>query len=519
MTSALALGPDPVEQFHAALHKPKDLDLVHLVALPASLGWKTSMGAVSRVQVQGVVFWLMVAWVLGAALLLAANRPLWWLTLSGGTLALFSVQLVLDLTDPAARRLWLRVLPIAVLYLGAVGWAAIQALPAPDPSWAHPSWAEVTARTGIPVRPSISADPDATWHGVLRYLGYAAVFWVAARGAADAERARRLVDVFALFSGALAVYGIASWAIDVNLIVGEPGYPGMVTGSFVNRNAYAFYAGIGAMACLTAIAFRVQRPRGNDWTAHRVALGAFVELLTGQGRWFALSFVILVAAVFLTGSRAGSAVTVLGIAMVIFMTFWRLGGFLRWLAALAVALPILGLSLGATILGERLTYIDPLEDQRFVIYEATWQGIWDRIELGHGLGAYQDAFRQYQPANFSGAEWDLAHSSYLENAFELGVPAAAALTLALLIVGLVIWNGISERRRLRPFMVFGLAVFLIGALHSVIDFPLQMPAIAAAFALMTATAWSLAQRSTVASAGPRKRSTRRASAEDMLTQH
>ena len=444
-------------------------------------------------RIQAGVFWLAIAGVLVSALALGANRPISWLALSSGALGLLAVQMILDLGDRAAGRLWWRVAPIAVLYLGVVAWAAVQTLPSPIEGWAHPAWNEAGVRAGIPALNTVSADPAATWHGVLRYLAYAAIFWIAARGASDLDRARRLVDVIALFSVALAVYGLAAWAFETNPIAGDESYPGMVKASFVNRNAYAFHAGLGAMACLVALALRLPKSFGD----RAMRLGAtrdLVEMLTGEGRWYLIGFVVILAALFLTGSRAGAAVSLVGIAIVLMQTFGRGGGMMRWLAILVLALPVAGLMMGAQGLNKRLAESDPLEDHRMVVYEQAWQGITERPVMGHGLGAFHDAFRQYVPARFTGNEWDLAHNSYLENAFEMGVPAMAALTLALALIGFVIWAGLSERRRMRPLMVYGLAVFVAGGLHALVDFSLQMPANASLFAVILGVTWALARR-------------------------
>ena len=123
-------------------------------------------------RLQGVVFWLAVWTTLLSALFLGANRPVSWLALAAIALGLFAVQAGLDLFDRDAPGRWRQILPAAILYLGVIGWAMIQAGPAPLPAWAHPAWAEVEITPG-----AISVDPGATWQSVLRLLAYAALFW------------------------------------------------------------------------------------------------------------------------------------------------------------------------------------------------------------------------------------------------------------------------------------------------------------------------------------------------------
>ena len=143
----------------------------------------------------------------------------------------------------------------------------------------------------------------------------------------------------------------------------------------------------------------------------------------------------------------------------------------------------------ATGLTERLLTTDA-EDGRFVVYPAIVEGIQDRPWLGHGLGAFHEAFRPYTPFEAAFGEWVRAHSSYLENAFELGLPAAGALYLALALIAWRIRRGTILRREGRAFPAFALACIAAGAFHSIFDFSLQMPAAAALFAAILGLGWA-----------------------------
>ena len=76
----------------------------------------------------------------------------------------------------------------------------------------------------------------------------------------------------------------------------------------------------------------------------------------------------------------------------------------------------------------------------------------------------------------------MAHNSYLENMFELGLPAAGAFYAALLLVGLRLLAGLSVRQRGRTVLAFAFGAYVTAAFHSGFDFSLQMPALAAVFA-------------------------------------
>ena len=117
-------------------------------------------------------------------------------------------------------------------------------------------------------------------------------------------------------------------------------------------------------------------------------------------------------------------------------------------------------------------------------------GILDRPLVGHGLGAFHETFRAYVPPEAAFGEWDMAHNSWLENAWELGLPAAGALYLALL---LIVWRfarALVKRRNDRHFAAIGLAIALAAGFHALFDFSLQIPAITALFAFVLGLAYA-----------------------------
>jgi O-antigen ligase len=110
--------------------------------------------------------------------------------------------------------------------------------------------------------------------------------------------------------------------------------------------------------------------------------------------------------------------------------------------------------------------------------------------LGQGLGGFRDAFRAHIPPALTGEEWDMAHSSYLENAYELGLPAAVLFYVAIAVVLVRLWRGTGVRRTNRGLPAFAFAVGVVGALHATVDFSLQIPAVAALFAFCLGLGWA-----------------------------
>ncbi|MGB8623263.1 MAG: O-antigen ligase family protein, partial [Paracoccaceae bacterium] len=293
----------------------------------------------------------------------------------------------------------------------------------------------------------------------------------------------------AVFSTLLAGFGIiAAWS-GVNPILQEDA-SATVSASFINRNSYATYAIFGVIANL-AIYLHLTTGLESSGDLRMRGLRDFLESFF-SGVWiFALGLLLCLAAVVLTQSRAGGVSGLL--ALLTFGVAYRFRGDRLnpiLLAMLAAILGFVALSLASGVT-ERLLATGG-EESRFQIYSLIVQGIAERPLLGHGLGAFQDTFRAFVPLGQASAEWELAHSSYLENAYELGLPAAAAFYLALGWVAAVIARGCLTRRHHRSFACVALACIVAGAFHSVFDFSLQMPASAALFAAILGIGWTQA---------------------------
>lgn len=474
------------------------------------------MGFLGRVRggLRTVIFWTALFGVLGSAVALGANRPVSWTALWAVSAALFALLIVVDLLDRQAALAWRRVLPSLLLWTGVMVWGVIQAGPAPLADWAHPAWVDafnIGALDGavrqawpwdLPAEgaaiASISADPAATFDGVMRLSTYLMLFWIGARGATD-RNARNAVKAVALFSIALALYGLIALFAGYNPLTGSQFYTDSVTASFVNKNAYALYAAFGAMACIAALALHLPTPRRGDGDGNAgQALRDMLEALV-QGGWIWLvGFAVTMAAMLYTVSRAGAVAGLLGIGLMLVLTLGRASATWRWGLLVLLLAPAAVMSLGAGGLFDRLTLRDPGQDGRIALFEQIVGAIEIRPWLGHGLGAFQDAFRVYTPYDLAVGEWELGHNTYLENAFELGLPATAALLLAVLLIMVRLGIGIGTRRRQRPIPALALAMLVAGGLHALVDFSMQMPATAALAAYMTGLAWTQTRREAVA---------------------
>jgi O-antigen ligase len=86
-------------------------------------------------------------------------------------------------------------------------------------------------------------------------------------------------------------------------------------------------------------------------------------------------------------------------------------------------------------------------------------------------------------AHLSSAALNLAHNTYLEHLVELGVPATLFYAGPLLLFGYCL-RGLFVRRRDQLFPLVAVGATVLVALHALVDFSLQIPAVAVTYAAL-----------------------------------
>lgn len=420
----------------------------------------------------GWLFWPFLLLILGAPALLGANRPLAWSLLALGTGALLLIWAAVSGRKPAAAPVALsRLAPAALPLAMAVAWALVQILPLP--ALRDPVWLEAAAALGQPLAARISLAPEEAGTAIMRLVAYGAVLLLAVQFGYSARREGAILWAVALAGGAYALYGLIVFANgNLSLLWMEKwAYPDSLTSTFVSRNSYATYAGLGLCATLALLARALsERPR---------AAANEASILCALG-------LLITAALLLTHSRAGIASTSAAIVgMAVLVAF---GAETRRARLLFGGCAVGLLAAGTAVLGSGVAgRLAParIEDWsgRTGIWSRTVAAILDRPE-GGGLGAFVDFFPAYRDLalGLQAGSIDKAHNLYLEMAAELGLPVAAAL-----IAGTA-WLALRLLRpslRLAPGAPLAAAgATLLVALHSLADFSLQIPAVTATWLLL-----------------------------------
>ena len=349
---------------------------------------------------------------------------------------------------------------------------------------------------GVVAPTTLSIAPGKTISALLPVAGCCALF-VAARGfAARSERAFWLITVAFLTLGVVS----AAWGMEQflreRLLTDGVGLG--ARGSFANKNHYAALLegclGLAIGAALAGFAARRDTPMAGG----RAGLYGFTGILVG---------LLCFSAGLLSYSRAAAVILALtagtGLALAIRENRRRLlGAVLATVGAFAVTA-----ALGLGNLSERFGDLSKVGGlpTRAAIWADTLRSAGDYWLTGAGVGTFPYAFRRssfYLPQKTV----DHAHSDYLEWLLEFGLLPTLLLTGALAVT---LWRvarfvlGSSDARRR---MAAGGAVLGAGAilLHAAVDFPLQIPALAALTAVLLGCAAGLAgPRSTGRSVPPR----------------
>lgn len=410
---------------------------------------------------------------------LGANRAWAWILLATLFFACFAIQAWCDLSNPGSASQSLARLRGSVLAFGLVLiWAAAQTVSWTPSDWRHPGFA------AIGVEGSISVHPERSAQFGLRLVGYAMAFWVAVRVGRDPRIARRGLMAIALSASTLAVFGMGRifW-------LGE--YGERLSASFVNQNSFATFAGFGAVISAGFLGAAFRRVDADREVKGRELVRRRLLKLTGKGALPLALCLICLSGVLMTGSRGGVFATTSALVAMGALHFFAYGRRnARCVAVTVAAILALTFAITGDLVVQRWLATSLESDGRRALFEQIIVAMGDSGARGVGLGGFLEGFRPFKTAQLGRSTWDLAHNSYLENLFELGWPAAAVFYASIFAVALACVRGVFRRRKDRVFPIIGASASVLAAVHASVDFSLQIPAIASAYAVILGLAFA-----------------------------
>ena len=436
--------------------------------------------------VNGVLFRCLLAIIMLAPLPLGSNRPAAWsaLVLAVGVLLVAwaaAAALGRATTPLPLRRFALVVTPYCLVLI----WATIQTLPG-ILTLSHPLWNEVGVTAG-----PLSLDPAMTRTAIMRLAAYGGIFLLASQLGRERVRSREGLIALALTGVAYATYGLIAHLTGSErlLWMDKWAYEGDLTSTFVNRNSYASYAGMGMTCCLALFINGLRQTWKPQQTIRDKA-----DLLLVSALPFLIGALIIGSALMLSHSRGGASSTVAAIiTLMVALTMGKVVPIRKatFLTTILVVLVGAVIALSGELTFERFAQQGITDDTRTAIYTLTMNAIADSPWTGYGFGAFEPTFRLYRdgslPQNFF---IDMAHNTHLELAMELGIPATALLYFSFAAIATVLIRGLMQRRRDQVYPALGLSIMALLGLHGMVDFSAQMPAIAATFAFILGIAYA-----------------------------
>lgn len=460
-----------------------------------------------------IVIWPLLALVMLAPLPFGSVESWAWGPLGLGVAVVLAgyalAQIALQSEPPVPARL----IRVPLVLYGLVGlWIVVQMVPFTPTAWHHPIWRETAAALGEAVPGRITVAPYLEGSALARYLTYGGIFWLSLQCCRRRETARHVFYAVALTGALYAIYGIyAHLSGEMKILwFKKEWYVFSLTSTFVNRNSYATFAGIGLVVVTALFTRRMLRVRA-EGEGRRERMRLLIQNLAERDWVLLLLWAIIATALFLTKSRAGLVSTLIGLA-----TFAAIIGLSPSVSARAgrmAAIAIVAIGLGFLFVsGEAVTkrlLQTSVGDEaiRRSLYSMTLEAIGDAPLLGLGYGSFERVFHLYRGASEPfRIRSEKAHDTYLENAMELGLPAAGALFAAVGTLVVLCVMGVRRRRRDVIYPAAGVAVTVLVGVHSTIDFSLQIPAVTATYSLLLGTAcaqcWSSRRD---LSGGPRRR--------------
>lgn len=452
---------------------------------PSHTGPVSRRGGPARLHLfTSIALLLMVA---AVPLPFASARPLYWAIWS---VYLGLVALTYAVVMLAGKHQWRVppnvIWPAALLFLATSAYLAIQLVPFGS--------FHLPVRDGVSLGTAqISVAPNMTLLTLLKQLTYGLLFLLFMQVSANRQRRQLVSYVLLAIVLGYALYGIVGLQSG-DTILGMPkwAYLGSATSTFVNRNAFATFLGMGAMIALgracALVVRQSQRHKSDGLIKHLVS-----ELIL-----HIVAYLFLLTVLVATQSRMGLVATIAGSIAILVLTLatTRKLRQLTWLVPamivpIAIALILYGDGLLSRIGDDQLS-----TSNRLLIYQQALELLRLRPLTGFGGGSFEQAFQLVHTLPLSPEYvWAYAHSTYLTLWTELGLLVG---TLPMLGIGYLAWKilrSLGGTLKGWATKATSIGAITVCSTHALVDFSLEIPAVTVLFVALLALGISAATTS------------------------
>jgi O-Antigen ligase len=354
------------------------------------------------------------------------------------------------------------------------------------PAWLHhPIWQLAADALDKPLDGSISVNRDLTTLALLRLITAASVFWIALQLCRDAARANLLLWSVAALGCAYAAYGLFAFVLTPGWAE-NPLSRGVVTSTFINPNSFVAYAGIGFITICGLILRLYRREFAMVGGSTRSRIGTFIEVTGRKGAVLLGGAVVVLVALLLSASRGGIASTAFGLfGLGALALRLRKQQFAEQREAIIVVGAVLVAAVfvvfGDAVVGKiaRQGFND---ESRLAVYIITLRSILGAPLLGYGYGTFADVFQMFRDQSVSAwGKWQMAHNTYLEVFQGLGLGFGSMLVASVVLLVLRCVKGAVTRQMNETMPRVAASVAFLLGVHALVDFSLQIQAVAITF--------------------------------------
>ena len=289
-----------------------------------------------------------------------------------------------------------------------------------------------------------------------------------------------------------AVYGsmMKLTGIEYLFFVPKEHYLNLATGTFVNRNHLAGYLELTLAVGIGLMISTLDGYRASNW---RDFFRRMLTTMLGNKVRLRIILVMMVAGLVMTHSRMGNtaffaSLAIAGVLALLLSRRSTKATIILISSLIIIDLLVVGTFFGVEEVVQRLEKSSEASETRDEVNIYTLETIEDNLLTGSGAGSYYTNFPAYREFDVGRIFYDHAHNDYFEFASEYGVVVTGCLLLAVLLVFISAIR--AQRKRKDPLMrgiAFSATMAIITlAIHSTVDFNLQIPANAATFIVILA---------------------------------
>lgn len=303
----------------------------------------------------------------------------------------------------------------------------------------------------------------------------------------------RIVCYTLVISGLFqAVFGsmMTLTGIEYSFFIPKEAYLDKATGTFINRNHLAGYL---VLTLSIGIGLMISTLNGQSAANWRDMTRRLLTTLLGSKARLRIILIMMVAGLVLTHSRMGNtaffaSLAIAGVIALILSKRSTKSTIVLISSLIVIDIFVVGTFFGVEKVAQRLQTTSEQGETRDEVNSYTIDAIAIAPLEGYGAGTFYTLFPEHREEDAGRGFYDHTHNDYLEFASDYGLVVTSALILAVLLCFISAIRAQMKRKdTLMRGIAFSCTMAVIAlAIHSTVDFNLQIPANAATFMVILA---------------------------------